>query len=357
MTNQFKKIISENIEELKNLVYPYIFKSNIGFTLNTKKPKIFVFLCGYYQNLGDMALTLGHKLLLERYYGDEYEIVMIPSNCTYSSVKYIKKIIKSQDIINILGGGNMDDIYISLENCRRHIIRSFRKNRIVLFPQTMSFEDDFHGKYRLKKSIRTYNSHPDLYIFTREEKSLTLMKKSYSNAKLIDIVPDIVLSINPELEKVERKGIHIAFRHDKEKKDNEIDKAVWSFLKQNYDDISIKDTVDITIDECKPENYDKTLYSYWKLLAQKRVVVTDRLHCMIFCVITGTPCVVFDNSNQKISGVYYRWLSDLKYVRLETEYKEDEFKKSIEDMYNLPQGYRKFEVGDKFDKLIKSLNK
>ena len=35
---------------------------------------------------------------------------------------------------------------------------------------------------------------------------------------------------------------------------------------------------------------------------------------MIFCVITGTPCIVIDNSNHKISGVYHQWLKDIPYV-------------------------------------------
>ena len=32
--------------------------------------------------------------------------------------------------------------------------------------------------------------------------------------------------------------------------------------------------------------------------------MTDRLHGMIFSVITGTPCIVFDNFNSKIKNAY-----------------------------------------------------
>lgn len=35
---------------------------------------------------------------------------------------------------------------------------------------------------------------------------------------------------------------------------------------------------------------------------------------MIFCVITGTPCVAIYNSNHKISGVYDTWLKECDYI-------------------------------------------
>lgn len=44
-----------------------------------------------------------------------------------------------------------------------------------------------------------------------------------------------------------------------------------------------------------------------------QIVITDRLHGMIFAAITETPCVVFGNFNHKISESY-KWLKELKYI-------------------------------------------
>ena len=38
--------------------------------------------------------------------------------------------------------------------------------------------------------------------------------------------------------------------------------------------------------------------------AKSRVVITDRLHGMIFSAITGTPCVVLSTFNHKLSDYY-----------------------------------------------------
>lgn len=44
------------------------------------------------------------------------------------------------------------------------------------------------------------------------------------------------------------------------------------------------------------------------------VLVTDRLHGMIFAYITGTPCIVMDNKTNKVFGVYEEWLSDVDWI-------------------------------------------
>ena len=43
------------------------------------------------------------------------------------------------------------------------------------------------------------------------------------------------------------------------------------------------------------------------------IVVTDRLHGMIFAAITGTPCIALDNYNHKIRETY-NWLEHLPYI-------------------------------------------
>ena len=47
--------------------------------------------------------------------------------------------------------------------------------------------------------------------------------------------------------------------------------------------------------------------------ARSSLVVTDRLHGMIYCCVTGIPCVALDSKSKKTSGVY-EWIKDLPYI-------------------------------------------
>ena len=48
--------------------------------------------------------------------------------------------------------------------------------------------------------------------------------------------------------------------------------------------------------------------------AGAELVITDRLHGMIFCAITGTPCIVLDSKSPKVRGCY-EWIRHLDYIR------------------------------------------
>mgnify|MGYP002520369981 CR=1 FL=1 len=48
--------------------------------------------------------------------------------------------------------------------------------------------------------------------------------------------------------------------------------------------------------------------------SRAKVLVTDRLHGMVFAAITGTPCIVLSNYNHKVKGTY-EWIRYLPYIR------------------------------------------
>lgn len=83
-----------------------------------------------------------------------------------------------------------------------------------------------------------------------------------------------------------------------------------------------------------------------------KLVVTDRLHGMLFAAITGTPCIVFSNYNQKVSGTY-EWIKTLPYVRyvnsVEEMAKELEVLLKIgENVYDNSQWIDNFSMLEKF---------
>lgn len=48
--------------------------------------------------------------------------------------------------------------------------------------------------------------------------------------------------------------------------------------------------------------------------SQVGLVLTDRLHGMIFAAITGTPCIAFSNYNHKVKETY-EWIKYLPYIK------------------------------------------
>lgn len=306
------------------------------------KQRIFIFLAGFYQNLGDMALTYSQTEFLRRLFPDA-EVIAVPSTQTYQSIPTIKRIIRPNDLITIIGGGNMDDIYVSLEDARLFVVKSFPNNRIVSFPQTMIFSDTMFGKKRLSKSRCIYSAHKNITLFVRERNSLERIEQAFPGID-IGFCPDIVLSLNKTEPRCERSKILCCMRTDKEQQISDTQRtAICHAIERNYGEVLFKDTVDVELSACQPERYEATLGEFWSLLKQCKVVVTDRLHCMIFCAITGTPCVVMDNSNRKISGVFNEWLSGLDWILMIDGYSEEQV---ILAVHKLKRGLKQHSVPD-----------
>lgn len=352
LKTDYSRIIKDDIIHLKSVVSGLIRSESLDSGLTKNDKKIFVYLSGFYQNLGDMAITYAHEKFLKDNF-PEYKIVMIPSTATYSTLRWVKRIITPRDIVTIVGGGNMDSSYSSLENCRRFVIKNFRKNKIVSFPQTMNFADTVYGNFRLKKTVNTYRCHKNLHIFAREENSYLKMKDLFKDAKTVELTPDIVLYLNFVNEyKENRDGALCVFRNDIEKAQNFDVSEVRETLSSVFKDVQETDTVNVSREDCKPDTYKDTVKSFLKMISGKKLVVTDRLHCMIFCAVTGTPCIAFDNSNKKISGVYKMWLGDLNYISVSEDFNADSFKNECRKYADYDYSVQnEFSHGDEFQKI------
>ena len=185
--SQIKKIIPERIKRNIALMFYSCNSSPWAEIAQSENRKAYVFLAGFYQNLGDMAITYAQIKFIQQVVFN-IEVIAVPANQTYTAVKVIKKYIKKDDLITIIGGGNMSDQYQSLEDARLHVVKSFPNNRIVSFPQTI----EFISRNELRKSRRVYSSHKRLTLFAREPISYE-RAKGYFQSVEVEEVPDIVL--------------------------------------------------------------------------------------------------------------------------------------------------------------------
>ena len=102
-------------------------------------------------------------------------------------------------------------------------------------------------------------------------------------------------------------------RKDKEK--NNDDKQIlniYQSLMESGEDVSFTDTVV----EGKIEKIEREKEVERKLLefSSAKIVITDRIHGMLFAAVTGTPCIAMDNISKKVSGAY-EWIQYLEYVQ------------------------------------------
>lgn len=183
-----------------------------NYLLNRKK--CFVFLAADYGNLGDVAITYAQEIFLREHFPD-HEIVDVPISNTLSSLKSLQKICNQDDIITVVGGGNMSDLYFDIELLRQMVVKAFPRNRILLFPQTMFFSNTLGGKYLKYQAVKVYSKHKNLTISARERWSYEVMKTLFSNSKLL---PDIVMTLDKRKPALERKGVTFCLRDDVESK-------------------------------------------------------------------------------------------------------------------------------------------
>lgn len=260
-------------------------------------------------NLGDYAINVAERELFADTFPD-WNIFEVDLTDFPKEIYALSKILSRRDVLVLTGGGNLGNQYMDDENVRRETIRLFSKNRIYIFPQTCYFTNDVRGNEEKKKTEVIYNKHRHLFIMARDRQSFVEMKAMFRAR--VQLMPDVVLTMKTDSGK-ERKGAVILLRNDIERKyTEEQEKQIGSILKKYYTDIERTDT-EISSSEFL-KNKDGSLKDKLAQIGKAEVVVTDRLHGMVFAAITGTPCIVLDNYNHKVRETY-RWISHLPYIK------------------------------------------
>lgn len=290
-----------------------------------KKRLIFLLGVPKHVNLGDQAIAWAEIDFIKNF--ANAKPIAIPYAMIIQERKDIlTNLINPSDIIAYHGGGNMGDVYIYEERCRRKCIQLFPKNDIVVFPETIHFTDTENGKKELQKTQQIYAGHSKLHLIAREKPSYKKMTEVFPTTDVI-LTPDIVLSMNQSDKHGKRDGLLLCLRDDLESKLSSDDrKAILDFERDHFNTVRHTDTLATT----KLFSYlPKRAVVQAKLREFKsaELVVTDRLHGMVFAAITGTPCIALSNFNHKVSNTY-TWIENLSYVRFceSTSGLEDIFK-------------------------------
>lgn len=267
----------------------------------------------HHGNIGDSAIVIAEKEILNNHF-PEFEKYYVQERYLDVCAKKVKDFIKDDDIILLHAGGNIGDTYSIPERGRREVIKLFPNNKIIILPQTAYFSDTEKGREELERSKEIYNDHKKLVILARENKSYNFMKEHFYNAKVY-LTPDIVMTLVRVSDK-KRKGALFLLRTDREKvlEESKV-KRIIEIINKKFESYKLSDMhLGEEVSNIGGNVRRKVLDNKFDEFQSSELVITDRLHGMIFAAITHTPCIAFGNFNHKVLESY-RWLENLEYIK------------------------------------------
>lgn len=299
-------------------------------------------------NLGDHAIVLSEQQFLDNLGCKYLEILGV---YTDGFEKWFAKVTPKDKIILINGGGFLGELWPNEEYRFRRILKAFNNNKIIVFPQTITFDlTTDNGLKFFEESKQYYTENKDLIICVREQRSYAFIKKYLPEVNVV-LMPDIVTQYKPAINyNDQRKNILVCLRSDKEKNiTDEVFDEIINTLKIKYENESLMFTDTVIPAEVNMKNRQNFVCSKLNEFKNSKLVITDRLHGMIFAAITNTPCIALGNINGKVEGVY-EWIKGNNYIRYVNSY--DEFEAALNSLnLNLQYKYNYKFVEDKFNDL------
>ena len=267
--------------------------------------------------------------------------------------------------ILLSGGGNLGDLWPEHQNFRERIVSQYRDRPIMLLPQTLYFRDPAN----LQEAAAAFNSHPDLTILIRDERSLETARQAFGNCR-VHLAPDMAFELAGHID-FTRKPIQTAVglyhcRTDPEQPPgvsadylglSHLEISDWISTRRSRRAIqwelsgrfrstrallrlareAARDPMNRLAewrswrelsarlslgDFPRPELHCKS----WSLLhagfwqfRQYPAIVTNRLHGHILCVLLGIPHVLLPNSYYKNEAFYRTWTRDIPFCRFEAD--------------------------------------
>ncbi len=312
--NNIVNFIRTIYRELK-WIARYIVLSLYWLSIRIKGESVVIYMCTpEHGNLGDQAIAQATYSFLMDCYPDT-KILEIPARLLRREwhIRLFGLII-GQNRILIHGGGYIGTLWPNEDLLLQRIIRIYSDNQIVIMPQTLFFDMTKEGEQVLEQVKRIYGSHKDLWLCTREQYSYDFAVKHLQGVHT-HLVPDMVPYYRYEGAVSNRDGIVLCLRNDKEAvMNNENKEHIRSIVGNKLPGVEIKDADTVLPRWINRRERKLILDEFLDIFASSKVIITDRLHGMVFAAITNTPCITLDSKSHKVKGVY-KWLSKNEFIR------------------------------------------
>ena len=300
-------------------------------------------------NLGDQAIVLSEIQMMNEIFPNA-RICELKGDQVIRHLKRLVKVLPQNKPIFIQGGGNIGSIWEHEEIKARKMVQAFSNHRLIFLPQTVTFDMQSEaGRQFFEESKKIYTAHKNLTIFVREQKSLDFMGKNMPDVDC-RLVPDIVLSYRANVEKKERNGVLLCLRSDIEKSLVETDlQRILASVNQKYSKDAMVFTDTVVEHDVSASERQEAVRNKLQQFGEAELIITDRLHGMIFAFLAKTPCIAMGNINGKV-GAVYQWFSDCPYVKYIDS--ADDLPDALKALENISADDMRYTMdGDKFASL------
>ena len=266
-----------------------------------------------YANVGDSAIWLGTIAYLRslgiarpRYVCDD---------ATYRPARLAKRI--GAGTILLQGGGNLGDLWERHQLFRERVIDACRDSPVIQLPQSIHFQD----RTALARARTVFDRHPNLTLLVRDRQSLAIARNEFRARSVL--CPDLAFWLGQlPRSHASQDAVWLA-RSDEEAAtaaqppaDCPITKVDW--LTERAPQLALARWLgrrallpSWTYEWLARQRLQRGL----RLLNAGRVVITDRLHGHILCLLLGIPHVLLDNSYGKLRSFYETWTRECDLVR------------------------------------------
>jgi pyruvyl transferase EpsO len=269
----------------------------------------------FFANVGDSAIWLGTRRLLKNL---GIKPVYMCDHRLFNEREMRSQITPDTTIL-LQGGGNFGDLYSPHQTFREQVLLSFPNNRIIFLPQSIHFKDE--GNLARARSI--INGHKKLTILLRDERSLNIAHREFTVPSYL--CPDMAFALEGSITRC--SPVYETFgliRQDNESAiaehlspsiemtDWDCDSDVlWRLSNMLIGGSRWPGTSWRVSPAFRPPVYDwfasQRLKHGCRLLSQGKVLITDRLHGHILCLLLGIEHVILDNNTGKLSAFFQTW--------------------------------------------------
>jgi exopolysaccharide biosynthesis predicted pyruvyltransferase EpsI len=274
-----------------------------------------------HSNVGDSAIYLGElSWMRDAQVTPEY----VCDVYSYRQAELRARVPRGTILIH--GGGNLGDLWPQQQALREQILIAFPEHRVIQLPQTIHFE----SQETLENAAPLFSGHRNLTVFVRDRVSLKLAETGLRCRAVL--CPDTAFALGSFARACSAtEDTVVLARTDKESAGGSPLEGVpavdWlgdppsgllgleRWLRRHDMGLAVRQWLRRPLAE-------QRLRRGCLMLSRGRIVVTDRLHAHILCLLMGIPHILVDNNYGKVRSFFDAWTKDAPGVRFCRDWSE-----------------------------------